>query len=76
MTQPNHNHIKLIRDLQNKLRELYGSKNAPVFTNIQLLHGHWGVFLIGYGWVRTTDLLEPKYKWIPVNDASVRANHI
>ena len=57
MSEITYKHTKLIRDLQNELHELYGA-NAPVFTEIELLQGHWQVWLLGSGWVRTTDLLK------------------
>ena len=74
MTQLTHKHTKLIRDLQNKLRDLYGTR-APVFTDIKLLRGYWRVWLLGFGWVRTTDLLQPMKKWVSVNDPRIRAGH-
>ncbi len=75
MTQLTHKHTKLIRDLQNKLRDLYSANNAPVFTDIKLLRGHWQVRLLGFGWVRTTDLLNPVKKWVTVNDPEIRVSH-
>lgn len=75
MTQLTHKHTKLIRDLQNKLHELYGANNAPVFTDIKLLRGHWQVWLLGFGWVCTTDLLDPVKKWVTVNDPEIRVSH-
>jgi len=53
---------KLMRDLQNRVRSLYGDKDYPMLVDIFIRDGYWWVELCDYGLIRSTDLLNPHHE--------------
>jgi hypothetical protein len=53
----------LLRDIQNKLRRMYGECEYPLLSRIQLYQGYWWaqIYDTHMSWVRITDLLSKPY---------------